>query len=214
MFARRQAERVAVLVGIREVVDVRHQPRNRLLGVGVAHEAERARGHAVVAAVEREHAPVPGGGLRELQRGFDGVRAGRRAELHLRRVRERGRQTVEQRVDERLLLGCGDVERVQRAVLGEQSLQLRGHCGMVVAERERARAGQAVEVGGAVGVGHLDALGVRHRHRQRAWVGACVRFASALAFEEGSVRRVVVVSHDDRPLRVSPSWVSSDIRNF
>ncbi|GAD51248.1 hypothetical protein MBEHAL_0008 [Halarchaeum acidiphilum MH1-52-1] len=179
----RVAERAPVSVGIGEVVHAGHEGRQLVLGVRVAHHRQRAVRHPVVRAAEREDVVVPGRGLHELQRGLDGVRAGRATELHLRGLGEVVREARHERVDEALLRRRRDVERVDRPVVFERRLHRLVHDGVVVPERERARAREAVVVRVPVHVGQLDAFRFADGEREVARIGAGARLARRLLLQ-------------------------------
>ena len=75
------AQRAAVLVRVRHKLHFRHHAVNRFFRRQVTGYGERAMGHAVVSTGEADHTGTAGHFFRQLQRRFNGIRAGRAGEL-------------------------------------------------------------------------------------------------------------------------------------
>jgi len=174
------AERAAVAGRERQELHLAGEPSERRLGRDRAGGGQRPVGHAVIAAAEGEQAAAPGGGLGELPGGLDRIRAARPAELHARAGRQRPRQVVEQLAGQLVLDRGGQVERLQGQALVEGGADRLDDDGMAVAERERAGAGQAVDIAAAVAGDEVDALAADERERQAARVGAGAGLAPGL----------------------------------
>ncbi len=181
-------ERAAVAVGVGQPDDLAAAGQ-RLLDGDVAGEREGSGGHPVVGAGEGEGAGAAGRGLHQLERGLDGVGPGGPAEVHARAVGEGGRQALEQGGGEVVLLGGREVEQVERGAAVEGAADRLQDHGVVVAEREGAGAGEAVEVAAAVGALDGHATGAHGDDREGARVGAGGGLAQALAAQHGARRR-------------------------
>jgi hypothetical protein len=112
----------------------------------VAGHRQRTVGHAVVAAAERHHAGPVGGDLGQLEGGLDRVGAAGSAELDAPVLGQVARQHGEQLLQEGVLGRRGQVERGERQLVAQSPLDRLDDHRVAVAERQRARPGEAVEV--------------------------------------------------------------------
>ena len=178
---RAQAERAAIAVRIREEVDARDEVRHRLLLREEPAERHRAVGAAVEAAVERDDVAAARRRLAELERRVDGVLAGGAAELDAGAALHLRRQEVELYRDELVLDRRRKVEPVA------EQLELPADCvddlGMVVPERQDARAGEEVDVDVAVDVADERPCRALDRDRQPARVRPRARLVGLLALQ-------------------------------
>jgi len=185
------AERAAVAGGERQELHLAREPADRGLGGDRPGGGQRAVGHTVVAPVEGQKAAAAGGGLGELPGRLHGVGAARPAELDARAARELGRELGEQLGHELVGHRGGEVEGLQRQAAVERRADRLHHHGMVVTERERAGARQAVDKGAAVAGGDVDALAAYQGERQVPRVGPSARLAPGLPCEDALRVRAV-----------------------
>ncbi len=162
-------ERAAVVLRVRQPghPDVR----------GSARGTQGAGGHAVVGAGEGEQAGASGRGADQFEGGLDGIRPGGSAELDAGVGCERLGQGGEQLGGEGVLDGGREVEDVQRGAGVEDAADGFEHHGVVVAEGQGARPGEAVEVAPAVRTLDRQAAGADRDDGQ----GAGVRAGGGLA---------------------------------
>ncbi len=143
--------------------------------IRVAGDGQRAHRHAVEAVGEVDDVASAGDLAGDLQRGFDRVGAGRADELHDVVVQAaRLEDDVLHRLEEALLGGGVQVERMGDAVVHDVVDQRALEDIVVVAVVQRAGAGQEVEVAVALRVEQLGALGAGEHGREAAGVGAHV----------------------------------------
>ncbi|CRP56146.1 hypothetical protein PAERUG_P6_East_of_England_6_IMP_1_03_09_02483 [Pseudomonas aeruginosa] len=187
-----ETERATVIVGIRQELHARAEHRaQRLLRSEIAHQPQRALAHAVVAALERQDGAAPGGGAYQFQRGFHRVGAGRAAELDLRLGGQRRRQQAEQVLDELVLHRGGQVEGVQRQLVGQNLADRLDHHWMVVPQRQGAGAGQAIDEGTPLDVLHQQPPGLLQCQRNPPRIAARVGLLAALPFQQGRLGEFV-----------------------
>ena len=159
------AERAAVAVGVREVLDAGDQRAPAVAVVVGGGHGRGAAPDAVVGAVEGDELRATGVGARELDRGLHGVAAG----LVHGRVTVAGETLGHHRRDllgELDALGVGDVRRVHDDVAlppdGVEDLRV------VAPDRVHGDAGGHVDVHVAVGILDRDALALREDHGEAA----------------------------------------------
>jgi len=180
-----RAERTSIVIGIRKELHVGHEPADAALRPEMAGQRQSAVRHAVIGALKREDRPPARHRLDQLDRRLHRVGSGRTAELDTGIPGEGLGQSGEQRIHELVLHRSGQVERLERDAFLHEPLNGLQHDGMVVPQRQRAGAGQTVDVGPAVGVFDVDPLGPAQRQRQTPRIASRVRFALGLALEVG-----------------------------
>ena len=177
-------ERAAVRRGEGQEVHLARGAGDRRADRHRAARRQRPRGHPVVAAAEGEDGPPAGRGAHELERGLDRVGARGTAEVDTDVPIEAAGDVDEEFLDEAVLDRGGEVEGVEREAAVEDGADRRQHHRVVVSEGEGARAGEAVEVGAALGVDEVDSLAAHERQRERARVGPRVRLPPRLVLQE------------------------------
>lgn len=160
------------------------QRAKRRLGLEVAHQPQRALAHAVVAALEGQHRAAPGGGAHQFERRLHRVGAGRAAELDLGLAGEFRRQHAEQVLDELVLDRRGEVQGVQRQFVGQHLADRFDHHRVVVAQRQGAGAGQAVDEAPPLDVLYMYAAGALERQGNPPRIAAGVGFLPGLAGQQ------------------------------
>ncbi|MNH07126.1 hypothetical protein D3C79_665110 [compost metagenome] len=181
-----QAERATVVVGVRhELHTVAEQGTQRLLRPMAAHQAQRPLAHAMVGAMEGQHGAAAGGAAHQFQRCFHRIGTGRAAELDLGFTAQRLWQHTEQVLDEAVLDRRGQVQGVQRQLIGQYPLDRLDHHRVVVAQRQGAGAGQAVDELAAFDILHMDATGALECQRDAPRVAAGVGLLLLLALQQG-----------------------------
>ncbi|MNO63982.1 hypothetical protein D3C76_547020 [compost metagenome] len=187
-----QAERAAVVVRVRhELHAVAEQGPQRLLRPMAAHQAQRALAHAMVGALEGQHGAAPGGATHQFERRFNGIGAGRAAELHLGFPAQRLGQYAEQVLDKAVLDRRGQVEGVQRQFVGQHLLDRLDYHRVVMAQGQSAGAGQAVDELAAFDILDMDATGALERQWNAPWVAAGVGFLLLLALQQRRIGELV-----------------------
>ena len=179
-----RAERAAIGGRKGQVVHVGGARRRAApCGACAPDSSSAALRHPVVGAAERDHAAAPGRRARELDRGLDRVGPGRPAEQDPSSAQRR-RQDPEQRLDERV---AQRRRRDPASSAGRRSVdrrvQRRDDGRVAMPERERARAGKAVQIRRARRIAHMDAVTVGELDRQPPRVRSRGGFAPVPARE-------------------------------
>ena len=176
------AVRLVVLLGVLAPWSaVAQQGTQRLFRPVAAHQAQRALAHAMVGALEGQHGAAPGGATHQFERRFNGIGAGRAAELDFRLRRQGGRQQTEQILDKLILDRRGQVEGVQRQFIGQHLLDRFDHHRVVMPQCQRSRAGQAVDEATPLDIFDMNALGALEGQGNAPRVAAGIGFLLALA---------------------------------
>ncbi len=175
------AERAAVVLGI-------GQPGHPE-ALHVVGQSGRADGQPVAGAAEGEQ-PVPAGRRAdEGEGGAHGVGGGRSAEPDPAVLRQPARQCREQLLGESVLHRRGQVGSLQRGAGVEHGADGLEHDRMVVAERERAGAGEAVQITATVGALDGQTTGAHRDNGQRAGVRTGRGLAGRVSPEDALVAR-------------------------
>ncbi|MNS87851.1 hypothetical protein D3C72_1218060 [compost metagenome] len=180
-----EPERAAVIVRVRhELHAAAKQGAQGLFRPQTAHQAQRALTHAVIATLERDHGAATSGGTHQFQCRFHGVGAGRAAKLDLRFSGQGRRQQPEQILDEPVLDRRGQVQGVQRQLIGQHLLDGFDHHRVVVPQGQGSGSGQAIDEGAAFDIFDVDALGALECQGNASRIAAGVGFLPALTGEQ------------------------------
>ncbi len=174
-------ERAAVIIGVRQKLHACAEQRaERLFRPQAAHQAQRALAHAVITALKRQHRAASSGSAYQFQRGFHRIGAGRATELDLRVVGQLLRQQAEQVLNELVFDWRGQIQGVQRQLITDHLLNRFDDHWMVMPQRQRARACQAIDEAPPFDVLDVNALGSLERQRDTPRVTARIGFLAIL----------------------------------
>ncbi|MOA20734.1 hypothetical protein D3C78_1411950 [compost metagenome] len=147
----------------------------------------------MISALERQYRGASGGGAYQFQCRLHGIGAGRSAELNLRLITQGLWQQAEQVLNELVLDRGGQVEGVQRQLIGQDLLNRLDHHRVVVAQRQGAGAGQAIDELTPFDIFNIQTTGFFQCQRNTSWVTAGVGLLLLLTGQQG--RLVEVIKH-------------------
>ena len=163
-------------------MNARHQIRDALRR-DIAHKAQRAVRVTVIRAAKRDHRAAPRRNLHELYRRLNPVAARRAAELNPRIARQFRRQARKKFPDEFIAQRAAQIERLQRQLRREMRPDCLHHDGMIVPERERARARETIQKNAAIDIRDETSARLCDREREPPRIRARIGFARLLSPE-------------------------------